>query len=170
MIIYHALKGYQEVITRGDYLIFDTPLTCRFVGRFFRFENQKALLAELTRSACFQWVEEGQAELTFKHLFNRQLDEDAFTLKVSEDKEITIESQNLRGFRYAQEALLKVMTFKGGKLYLPIVSVKHSPSFAMRGVIEGFYGKPWTREERIDCLRFIGNKSMNTYMLSLIHI
>lgn len=164
MTIYQALRDYQEVITRGDYLVFDMPLTCRFFGRFFRFENQTAMLPELATSKYFQWIEEGQAELTVKHFFNRQLDKDAFTLKVSEDKEIIIESQNLRGFRYAQEALLKVMTFKGDKLYLPIVSVKHSPSFAMRGIIEGFYGTPWTREERLDCLRFIGHKRMNTYM------
>ncbi|MCD3438340.1 beta-N-acetylglucosaminidase domain-containing protein [Streptococcus equi subsp. zooepidemicus] len=34
----------------------------------------------------------------------------------------------------------------------------------MRGVIEGFYGTPWTREERLDCLSFIADKGMNTYM------
>lgn len=34
MTIYHTLKDYQEVMTRGDYLVFDTPLTCRFIGRF----------------------------------------------------------------------------------------------------------------------------------------
>lgn len=34
MSIYQALKDYQEVITRGDYLVFDTPVSCRFVGRF----------------------------------------------------------------------------------------------------------------------------------------
>jgi hypothetical protein len=27
-------------------------------------------------------------------------------------------------------------------------------SFGIRGVIEGFYGKPWTHEERIDMLTF----------------
>ncbi|EHI70374.1 beta-N-acetylglucosaminidase [Streptococcus ictaluri 707-05] len=34
----------------------------------------------------------------------------------------------------------------------------------MRGVIEGFYGTPWTRQERLDCLHFIADKGMNTYM------
>lgn len=80
MTIYHALKDYQEVMTRGDYLVFDTPLTCRFIGRFFRFENQKALLAELATSKYFQWIEEGQAEVTMKHFFNRQLAKDALCL------------------------------------------------------------------------------------------
>ena len=28
--------------------------------------------------------------------------------------------------------------------------------FAIRGVIEGFYGNPWTHEQRLDCIRFIG--------------
>ncbi|EHI70407.1 hypothetical protein STRIC_0357 [Streptococcus ictaluri 707-05] len=36
-----------------------------------------------------------------------------------------IESQNLRAFGYAQEALQKVISFENGRLYLPIVSVKH---------------------------------------------
>ncbi|MCD3438326.1 beta-N-acetylglucosaminidase domain-containing protein [Streptococcus equi subsp. zooepidemicus] len=164
MSIYQALKDYQEVITRGDYLVFDAPVSCRFVGRFFRFENQTAMKPSLTASVYVNWVEEGAADLTLKHVFNRTLARDAFTLTISEDKELVIESQNLRGFRYAQEALEKVMTVKEGRLYLPIVSVRHSPSFAMRGVIEGFYGTPWTREERLDCLSFIADKGMNTYM------
>ena len=34
--------------------------------------------------------------------------------------------------------------------------------FAIRGVIEGFYGNPWTHEQRLDCIRFIGRHGMNT--------
>ncbi|MGT2934366.1 protein O-GlcNAcase [Streptococcus castoreus] len=164
MSIYQALKDYQEVITRGDYLVFKTPLSCRFIGRFFRFENQETMIPSLATFSGFKWIEEGVADLTIKHLFNRQLAKDAFRLTISEAKEIVIESQNLRGFRYAQEALEKIMTVKDENCYLPIVSVKHCPSFAMRGIIEGFYGIPWTREERLDCLRFLADKGMNTYM------
>jgi hyaluronoglucosaminidase len=35
--------------------------------------------------------------------------------------------------------------------------------FAIRGVIEGFYGEPWTHEQRIDMIRFIGRHRMNFY-------
>jgi hyaluronoglucosaminidase len=36
--------------------------------------------------------------------------------------------------------------------------------FAIRGVIEGFYGNPWTHEQRLDCIRFIGRHGMNTFV------
>ncbi|MGO8790911.1 MAG: beta-N-acetylglucosaminidase domain-containing protein [Terriglobia bacterium] len=37
------------------------------------------------------------------------------------------------------------------------------PSFAERGVVEGFYGTPWTHQNRIDILRFEGAHGMNVY-------
>jgi hypothetical protein len=37
------------------------------------------------------------------------------------------------------------------------------PSFPERGVVEGFYGVPWTHQDRIDILRFEGAHDMNVY-------
>jgi hypothetical protein len=37
------------------------------------------------------------------------------------------------------------------------------PSFAERGVVEGFYGTPWTHQDRVDILRFEGAHGMNVY-------
>ena len=37
------------------------------------------------------------------------------------------------------------------------------PSFPERGVVEGFYGPPWTHQDRIDILRFEGAHGMNVY-------
>ena len=37
------------------------------------------------------------------------------------------------------------------------------PGFAMRGVIEGFYGPPWSHQDRLDILRFEGKVGMNAY-------
>jgi hyaluronoglucosaminidase len=39
-------------------------------------------------------------------------------------------------------------------------------SFGIRGVIEGFYGKPWTHVERIDMLNFLQKANLNTYFLA----
>jgi hyaluronoglucosaminidase len=39
-------------------------------------------------------------------------------------------------------------------------------SFKIRGVIEGFYGKPWTHVERIDMLNFLQKTQLNTYFLA----
>lgn len=37
------------------------------------------------------------------------------------------------------------------------------PSFPERGVVEGFYGTPWTHQDRIEILRFEGAHAMNVY-------
>jgi hyaluronoglucosaminidase len=36
--------------------------------------------------------------------------------------------------------------------------------FAVRGVIEGFYGRPWTHEQRLDLIEFIAARGMNTFV------
>ena len=35
--------------------------------------------------------------------------------------------------------------------------------FASRGVIEGFYGPPWSHQDRLDMIRFMGRVGMNVY-------
>jgi hypothetical protein len=37
------------------------------------------------------------------------------------------------------------------------------PSFPERGVVEGFYGTPWTHQDRVDIMRFEGAHGMNVY-------
>ncbi len=37
-------------------------------------------------------------------------------------------------------------------------------SFAVRGVVEGFYGTPWTHAQRINMIEFLGRHQMNAYM------
>ena len=38
--------------------------------------------------------------------------------------------------------------------------------FGIRGVIEGFYGKPWTHVERIDMINSLAKAKFNTYFLA----
>jgi len=38
------------------------------------------------------------------------------------------------------------------------------PSFPLRGVVEGFYGRPWSQSDRLDVLRFEGQHRMNLYI------
>jgi hypothetical protein len=41
--------------------------------------------------------------------------------------------------------------------------IAESPSFARRGIVEGFYGAPWSHRERLEMLRFLGRVRMNRY-------
>ena len=38
-----------------------------------------------------------------------------------------------------------------------------SQNFEMVGIVEGFYGTPWTHDERLDVVRFMGDVGMNVY-------
>jgi hypothetical protein len=38
------------------------------------------------------------------------------------------------------------------------------PSFPVRGIVEGFYGPPWSHTDRLDVLRFEGKHGMNLYI------
>jgi beta-N-acetylglucosaminidase len=43
------------------------------------------------------------------------------------------------------------------------IGIADFPSFAVRGIVEGFYGTPWSHQDRLDLLRFEGQHGMNTY-------
>ena len=63
--------------------------------------------------------------------------------------------------RYALNHLLRWAT--GDEKTL---SVDEGPDFPVRGVVEGFYGKPWSHEQRIRGLKNFGDFNMNTYFLA----
>jgi len=45
--------------------------------------------------------------------------------------------------------------------------VRPTPSpFAIRGVIEGFYGAPWSHQQRLDLIDFLGERGMNSFVYS----
>ena len=46
------------------------------------------------------------------------------------------------------------------------LEVNEAPDFAIRGVVEGFYGKPWTHEQRLRGLQYFGDYNMNTFFLA----
>lgn len=46
------------------------------------------------------------------------------------------------------------------------VFVSEVARFAVRGVIEGFYGTPWTHAERLDMINFLGRHEYNAYFYS----
>jgi hyaluronoglucosaminidase len=36
-------------------------------------------------------------------------------------------------------------------------------SFEFHGIVEGFYGQPWSHEARVDMIRFMGEVGFNTF-------
>ena len=44
------------------------------------------------------------------------------------------------------------------------MEIKDYPSVRYRGVVEGFYGTPWSHQARLRQLKFYGENKMNTYI------
>jgi len=65
------------------------------------------------------------------------------------------------GTYYAAQTLRQLVARKRA---IASVSVVDHPLMPLRGVIEGFYGSPWTHAERMDQLAFYGDVKMNTYV------
>lgn len=76
------------------------------------------------------------------------------------DKEIVLAGQDERGTFYALQTLSQLLNNN----QLPVVEIKDYPSIRFRGVVEGFYGTPWSHEARLRQLKFYGENKMNTYI------
>ncbi len=83
----------------------------------------------------------------------------AYTLDVEKSK-IHIGICDDRSLFYAAQTLSQLR--EGKKL--PVCSISDYPDVVFRGVVEGFYGTPWSFENRVEQLRFYGRMKMNTYI------
>ncbi|MET8978165.1 beta-N-acetylglucosaminidase domain-containing protein [Streptomyces sp. NPDC004539] len=66
------------------------------------------------------------------------------------------------GTFYAAQTLRQLLT--GSRL--PDVTVRDWPTARLRGVIEGFYGTPWSHADRLAQLDFYGRTKQNVYVYS----
>lgn len=57
-------------------------------------------------------------------------------------------------------ALFKIKNMLREKTF-PLGRISDHPSFARRGYIEGFYGKPWSHCQRLDMMEFMASKGEN---------
>ncbi|TRZ84567.1 MAG: hypothetical protein D4R83_08410 [Streptomycetaceae bacterium] len=88
-------------------------------------------------------------------------EESIVNTSLSSIKTSTIERSTYAGFRYALNILLKSLLTN-----VAITDHKHSPKFKLRGVIEGFYGTPWSHEQRLRGLAHFSDFGFNRYLLA----
>ncbi|MEU6976630.1 beta-N-acetylglucosaminidase domain-containing protein [Streptomyces sp. NPDC046371] len=65
------------------------------------------------------------------------------------------------GLFHAVQTLRQLVRTDGS---LPGVRVRDWPGTAVRGVTEGFYGRPWSREQRLAQVDFLGRTKQNRYL------
>ena len=84
---------------------------------------------------------------------------EGYYLKI--DKEgIVVAGADRRGVFYGVQTLVQLIALPK----LPLVEGTDYPDVPYRGVVEGFYGVPWSREARLSQLDFYGRNKMNIYI------
>ena len=78
-------------------------------------------------------------------------------------KEISVLGYDERGVFYGLQTLRQIVAQAESGL-LPCVRVNDWPDLPSRGVVEGFYGTPWSHEARLSLIDFYGRYKMNTYI------
>ncbi|MFP4187546.1 MAG: protein O-GlcNAcase, partial [Acholeplasmataceae bacterium] len=81
---------------------------------------------------------------------------DRYQVRFFSDYEVQIRHEHERGLAYAFRMLATIKTVMIG-IY------EGGPEFKIRGIIEGFYGKPWSHDDRLDALDFMRDAGMNAY-------
>ena len=85
--------------------------------------------------------------------------EEAYYLNIDQGG-ATIAAHTDRGLYYGVQTLLGIMS--QGKL--EACTITDWPDVKHRGVVEGFYGTPWSHEHRLRQLDFYGRHKMNVYI------
>lgn len=86
-----------------------------------------------------------------------------YSLKLSnEGAKITADTSD--GVFYAVCTLREIAANAQEPQSVPCVDIDDYPMFRFRGVVEGFYGTPWSHETRLSILDHMGRYKMNSYV------
>lgn len=83
---------------------------------------------------------------------------EGYCLSVSPRK-VVIAGSDENGLYYGVQSLLAMMADG----ILEECTITDSPDVPFRGVVEGFYGTPWSHSERLSMMEFLGRYKMNSY-------
>ncbi|WP_243646995.1 beta-N-acetylhexosaminidase family protein [Scopulibacillus darangshiensis] len=81
-----------------------------------------------------------------------------------DNKGIVLAGKDKAGTFYAAKTFDQLIQKRTGRDLVPSVVVADWPDMPIRGSIEGFYGPPWSHEDRLRQLEFYGDNKMNTYI------
>ena len=84
----------------------------------------------------------------------------AYRLRIARDG-ILIAGHDARGAYYGARALA-ALAAAGSPLREAVIT--DWPEVPMRGVVEGFYGTPWSHARRLSLIRFMGEAGLDTYI------
>lgn len=90
--------------------------------------------------------------------------DDHYSLSINAKSGITVGYSSERSLRYAIQVLNGLAEPNQGSYRLPYVEIDDWPSIKSRGIIEGFYGVPYSQDDRLDLISFMSACRMNMYV------
>lgn len=87
----------------------------------------------------------------------------AYRMSISASQ-LVIAGHDGRGTYYGMQTLRQLLAANGDTGALPLADLTDWPDVAFRGVVEGFYGTPWSHEGRLSLIRFFGKHKLDTYI------
>lgn len=89
--------------------------------------------------------------------------DESYKISIQKNR-IVVDGTTDRALKYGLQTLSQVIQEAKAKGRLPLMTITDYPDVQYRGVVEGFYGTPWTYEDRLRQLDFYGQHRMNTYI------
>ncbi len=79
-------------------------------------------------------------------------------------KRIVVVGADQAGIYYAGRTLSHILSDHHHPLYVPGLVMWDWPNIRYRGIVEGFYGSPWSQHDRMRLLAFCANHKMNMWV------
>ena len=149
----------HEVEMSAEETALDVTTGVRLIDRSGKFENYVDFLPAGDKKAVRLTVEFGQKKAAKAGV--REIS-GAYRLTI-DGKGISILGYDERGAFYGLQTLRQIVAQAESGL-LPCVRVNDWPDLPSRGVVEGFYGTPWSHKARLSLIDFYGRYKMNTYI------
>ena len=94
------------------------------------------------------------------------LDDEGYVLAVDSDNNgtVLIEGKDGDGTFYGVQTLTQLSVNDEGVLKSKEAKIEDEPTMTTRGSIEGFYGNPWSHQDRLNQIEFYGKSKLNTYI------
>lgn len=93
---------------------------------------------------------------------------EGYVLAANENKNsamtIAIEGIDEVGTYYGVKTLKQLIVNDNEQKVMPEVYINDYPTQHVRAIVEGFYGNPWTHQDRLDQFKFYGENKLNMYI------
>lgn len=153
---------YKNVYFMNSYIDFESKkIPVYYTARTVKFKMFSTFDKHFNKD-IFEIVDDG-SKISLNIHYDRNIKLDGYDLEITK-KAINIKANSERAASYAINVLNNLVSFKQNKARLPLIHIYDEPSFRYRGIIEGYYGEPWSFESRKDLANFMSKHRLNTYM------